>query len=502
MAADPTPAPSFDTAPRLQSTAAPDPASAYAPIAWSAVAALAIGGLFVALFLALRWTTFTKNEPLVAPWLFVLPVVGIIVAFIARRQIAASEGTRTGTQYANAGWWLCVVGGLVYAAYLGTLEYTIRADAGSQLRKWTEELPKIVPDAPDQPELFNAFYRTLPPQQRTGFDPETYAGEPNGAQAKAAREGMRSRYAPELLKFRQSQVVRQAARYGDECRFDLEGVRKWEYLDQGKKIDCSLTATMRTPEGDFPLVVPMEAAVSRGNREWRVSLLDGAAGGYPQRTHYGFLVARWVPESAHIAAGEFLAMRQWLALQPRLGEPAFVAGMGPMAALAANLPPSPITGFAANPVVTLSGGGTPPEEKVREFRDLWDSPTGRDRFLASNLLGEGLLEDPSVPVFEFSGDRLMVKAPVQYQPRDAQQRGAGVRMRLVMECTDATTLAELKAARGTAATDPRTPDLPKDSPILKLANIPLDKWKLLRFESDFQVVRPPTAGGPPSGMGG
>jgi len=501
MAADPTPTPSFDTAPRLQSTAAPDPASAYAPIAWSAVAALAIGGFFVALFLYLRWSTFSRNEPLVAPWLFVLPVAGIVVAFIARRQIAASEGTRIGTVYANAGWWLCVVGGLVYAAYLGTLDYTIRADAGAQLRKWTEELPKVVPDALDQPELFDAFYRTLPPGERGAFDPAGYAAEPDGPQARAARDGMRSRYAPVLVKFRQSQVVRQAARYGDECRFDLEGVRKWEYLDQGKKIDCSLTATMRTPEGDFPLVVPMEAAVSRGNREWQVTLLDGTAGGYPQRTPYGFLMARWVPESAHLAARDFLAVRQWLAQRSRLGQPDVVAGVGPMVAVATAGPPLPNEGFATNPVVTLPGGGTPPDEKVREFRALWDSPAGRDRFRMLEILGEGQGEDPAVPVIDFTGDRLLVKTPVQYQPREAEQRGAGVRMRLVMECTDVALLAELKAARATAATDPRTPDLPKDSPLLKLASIPLDKWKLLRFETDFQVVRPPQAG-PPGGPGG
>src|SRR6478609_9674005 len=88
-----------------------DPAaqSGYAPISWTAVASLAIAVLFVLVLLMTGYMAWKDKQPLLQSWLLVFPALAVLLAFIARRQIAASEGTRTGQIYATAGWWAAVV---------------------------------------------------------------------------------------------------------------------------------------------------------------------------------------------------------------------------------------------------------------------------------------------------------------------------------------------------------------------------------------------------------
>lgn len=486
----PTPSTSFDTAPRLQPMAAPDPASSYAPIAWSAVAALVIAIVFVVVLLGFGIFAFLLREPLIIPWVFALAVGGIAVAFVARRQIAASEGTRIGVPYAAAGWWLCVVGGLVYAAYLGTLEYTVRADAAREFRDWAGLLPAVDPEATDQPELFAAFYRTLPPQERVSINPE--AKEASDATRRAAREELRKRYAPLLLKFRQHPAVQQAVRYKDDCRIEVDGLRKWTY--QGGKIDCELAVTIRSPEGDIPLIVPMEV-VAKATRDWQVKVIDPKVGGAPRVTPYGALISYWTVQSAQQATAALLAGRQqsilWAEVRRNLGQPEFAAGIGPLPLLLPERPaPLPFEAFAANPPVTLPGGtGTPPARELAEFRKDWAEQPQRFAVEPGKILGENLADDPTMPSIVTAADRLVVRMPVQYRPRSTDIAGAGVRMKLVLECTDPAVLGELAAARATAATD-RREVLTRETAAYRKALLAPEKWTLLRFESDLQLVRP------------
>src|SRR4051794_20298782 len=106
--ADPTPTPA------LPSTADPTP---YVSVSWMAVAAATAAGVFVVIMLALALSAFASKMPLLIDELLALPVIGIVLSFAARRMIRNSEGTRTGENLANAAWWVCLVGGLGYAAY-------------------------------------------------------------------------------------------------------------------------------------------------------------------------------------------------------------------------------------------------------------------------------------------------------------------------------------------------------------------------------------------------
>ena len=80
-----------------------DPAAqpGYAPISWTAVASLAVAILFVLVLLVTGYMAWRDKQPLLQTWLLVFPAVAVLLAFVARRQIAASEGTRTGQVYAT-----------------------------------------------------------------------------------------------------------------------------------------------------------------------------------------------------------------------------------------------------------------------------------------------------------------------------------------------------------------------------------------------------------------
>src|SRR5690348_16118686 len=123
------------SAPALPSTADPIP---YVPVSWMAVAAFAVASLFVAILLAFGIAAFLAKKPLVQAELLALPAVGVVLCFAARRVIRNSEGTRTGENLANTAWWICVIAGLGYAAYLLAIDFAIRRDAKAELERWVE----------------------------------------------------------------------------------------------------------------------------------------------------------------------------------------------------------------------------------------------------------------------------------------------------------------------------------------------------------------------------
>src|SRR5262245_39841596 len=117
--ADATPAPA------LASTADTVP---YVPVSWMAVAAITVAGLFVIVLVLLAFSALLANNPRVQPELLALRALGIVLGFAARRVIRNSEGTRTGENLANMAWWISLVAGLGYAAYLLAIDYSVRRD--------------------------------------------------------------------------------------------------------------------------------------------------------------------------------------------------------------------------------------------------------------------------------------------------------------------------------------------------------------------------------------
>ena len=208
--AEPTPAPA------LSSTADTIP---YVPVSWMAVAAIAVASLFVGILLALGLSAFLAKKPLIQPELLAFPAIGVVLSFAARRVIRNAEGTRTGENLANNAWWICVIAGLGYAAYLLAIDFAIRRDARSELERWIEHIK-----TGDEVSFNTAFLRTREPGQRSTIRPDDTAQ-------------IKGRFRDEYVAFEQCDLVRIAQRNKGASDFTAGVVKEWTTRAGG--VDCA-----------------------------------------------------------------------------------------------------------------------------------------------------------------------------------------------------------------------------------------------------------------------
>ena len=252
-------------------------ADGYAPISWTAVASLAVAAGFVVFTALLAAVSFAKQQSLIEPRLLVLPAVAVVLAFVARRQVLASEGTREGLRYANAGWYVAVIGGLTYGTYLLAIEFAVRNDAESQFLKFASNLKQLNPADPLDPGIYAAVYEQIQPGARA-----TVKGPADAA-------GIDSGYRDLVLGFRSTDLARVCARNPGQVSFKTTGLVDWD--QKPRQINCVIKAQMSTPEGDFDLVVPMRADIEDNRqRRWMVTpTKEGYVKGR-RLTPYGWLV--------------------------------------------------------------------------------------------------------------------------------------------------------------------------------------------------------------------
>lgn len=484
--AEPTPAPV------LPSTADPVP---YVPVSWMAVAAITVAGLFVVVLLALGVSAFLAKKPIVQPELLALPAVGIVLSFAARRVIRNAEGTRTGERLANNAWWICLVAGLGYAAYLLAIDFAIRRDARRELEQWLEKIK-----AGDDASLLAAFHRTRDPAIRPKIRPDD-------------RAQLEGRFGLDLIAFEQSDLVRLAQRNAGACEVTIGSVREWAY--RGGGIECSYGAELKCPEGKFPLAVGLRGSEPTGEsagRQWGVVFTGGA--GYIVRerqtlTPYGWLLTA-LEQSGGQYGNQFLtsvqsgpasvpyAYQAMMATTPRAPEyywsqaastaPARGAVVG---AVGHALP------FTADFVAysfpdqffKAPGGGEPSAERRAMFKTVWE---------AAGILPAGgrLRNTPDTrPLVVVAGDTVEVKVPCEL-PFPGQDTSVAARGRLVVASAEPALAAELRRLRDEANPDRSSAEPPQD---LRTREF---RWRVVRVESDMARFQMPRSGeegpgGPP-----
>ena len=500
-----------DTTPRLNNSASPS-LSEYAPISWMAATALFVAGAFAAVLLALVLIAFTANKPLIEIWLFVFPVLGLVLAFAARRHILNSEGTRTGLRFANWAWWICIVAGLCYAAYIGATEYTIHTDTEKQFVAWADNLKKIEAGKPNDPALASAFYQTLPPPQRAFSATNTTA--------------MQDRFGPDFTTFRQNKLLMMILRNQGQSELVPQGLKQWE--QSPGKIVCSLAATLKTPEGEFPMIIPMEATVEKGKREWQIKGFDGYVQDSPgtKRTPYGWLV-EWLDYTGKMTVDQFLKtaaaptlangtviflpdaiLAQPLAYEmfhtgsvPKTVDSRIVVTAVDRMMLTGGLglfwPTSPayIKGMQGEFFVQtpLPDGKMNPDANAKEdFQYCWTNiafekitPAGRT---FQNTTDKNAM-------IRFFPDRVEIHIPIELKTQKADPKNSGALGRMVLTLDDKSVLAELNEARELGLKGTRSENLPPE-----LQKKP-SAWKVARIESNLRVLRmsPIQTAGAPGG---
>jgi len=438
-----------DTTPRLQ-TAPNDNTSQYAPLSWYAMAAFIVAILFAVLLVALGLSALTENKPFNESWLFLFPVLGLVLAFAGRRQIRNSEGTRTGEKYAGWAWWICVVGSLGYGANLLAIGYTIRSDAEKTFAAWTKNMLEANPADANDPSTAAAFY------------PLTEAGQRENIKASDAQK-MRAIYGPKFAQFRQNKVLAILSRNKGQCEFVSEGLQNWEQTPG--KIECTLAGTLKTPEADYPLIVPMLAKTGPKGREWQIRIPDGfipEGQGKPiLRTPFG-----WWMES--------------------LSASAMVAAAGEIAKASASDAPMPPDNF----FLVLPPEGNGPPRTLDDLKFCWQNANAGRLQMPGTVLSFAPDKNPFIAIFD---DHIGVRVPIELRPRDSADRNQGCRGKLVFRLDDPALEQEIRKAQTEGAQAPRTATPPKDIAERKI------QWKPVRLESSLKLETPPEKGASPEG---
>ena len=475
----------------------------YAPISLAAVAAAALAFLFVGLLILIGAIAALTGKNLQEPWLLVFPILTVVLAFIARRQIRASEGARTGEYWANIGWTVAVIGGAVFVAYLFAIQYAVRREATAAFTSFTEPLAKSDPNNPLDADLAAAAFATLPPGQ------QSIVGKPTNAAA------MQSTYQETVLRLRSSDLGRLVARNPGAVTVTAGTLVKWER--KTSSIDSVMAGTVETPEGITTIAVPLIGLAPEGEvRRWYVAApANGTyfAPGGRQLTRYGWAV-ELLGQTGKLAAQEFLALLQRPGMIEVVYEGfvkpggdakqaaermnTFATGAVPRGSVAGTLAmisPSPAGMDAALDTLLTDATGNPRAgTDLERFRVLLATP---GRIVPA---GARFKENPDVlPLVSVTANSVEVAVPIEIVLATGGEQPPVARGRAILRLPEPqgpTLAAEITATKVKGAEATRVPPA---NLVEQLRNV---KWRLVRLESDLTPILMPQSQsrGPPGGM--
>lgn len=494
------------TTPRLSGDVSAQPG--YAPIAWAAVASLVLAVGFVVLLAALAVGSYRNGLPLTDSWIPFVPALVVMLAFVARRQIRASEGTRTGERLANAAWWVGVVSGVGFVAYLLGVNYTVERDARQVFNGWADKLKDVDAFNPKDPNLYEACYLTLPPGSRSGSPKDV------------AR--MDQAFGDAVAGFRQVDVVRLCQRNRGGLAFTPQGLKDWSV--KANEIGCTLSATLSCSEGDYGMLLPMRAVVDdKGARRWQIQP-PGPEGFVKTRTltRVGWETAALESDGQSFARELVLRMSQpgqapaiYLGYVHPGYDPNRAANVLNQFATAAD-PLAALTGAVSSPQVRGELGPRdrqplPPGWYDTLTRSVFVKPDGSPHAAADldrmwrlwNTPGQiapggsYLKSNPDTnAVLAIANDVVELRMPVEMQAGSTGPAPAAYKGRFVFRLPPDATAALLARRAAAAQSADKTTQPPAD---LALTRHP---WRLVRFESDLKVVQGEAPQRGPGGMGG
>lgn len=486
--ADPTTSPAAPTQadpalpPALAPTADTTP---YVPVSWTAVAAALVVVLFLLILLGGGYDALQKKRPLLQEWILILPLAAVVLCFAARRVVVNSEGTRTGTLYGvdliTSSWWISLVVGLGYIAYLFAIDFAIRREATGEVDRWMAGILKG--------ETGRAFYRTLEPGRRSGIRPDDEAR-------------LQAEFRDPYTTFRQSDLLRLIERNPGPgaCKFQLGGLREWVYKPAG--IECKVSGVLDCPEGRFPVQFSLKATEAGADaaapgRQWHIA---STPNGFVQSegvtlTPYGWRI--WeMDRQAFLFGDQYVKLnglhpivRLYAFLEfTRTRDDPFFAAMsagGTAARLAAvgvpaGLPwyPGPeYFDYAAERLFRLPGGGKPSLDKLRQLDYAWKTD-GQGLLPPGRRLRENPDKQTRVTVTDTAVE---VRLPIEIPLPAAAGETNIYRGRVVVSCTDPELLSELKRLRESANPDQGSNKFP-DPRLRQLV------WKVAAVETDFVTI--------------
>jgi hypothetical protein len=489
----------------------------YAPLSWMGMAAFFVAMLFAVLLFTMGGLAYIDGRTLLSPILIVLPVLGLILTFIARQSINNAEGAVTGKIFVSIAWWVCLVGGLCYGAYWLAVDWSVRTTAERQMTEWLTKYITADPSNPNDPSIKEAFLKTLPPANAEG----EFARNPALFNAQ---------FALPLQGLRNNNLLLMAHRNPGQVTIQATGLRTWNQVDD--ETTAETMGLFKCPEGEFPIALPVKSKVNNKKREWQVelprTLIPEEKSFRPigNRTKYGWLILN-ADLFATRRAEEFLETLTGYANKQPLERPGMQyappPALGQSVARRTMVDTASADLFSARVALSTLGrlqamgglgvffgdpslpspdfigraDGKPLSEQDRQtLTEFWLKPV-RNRLSPAGQI------NPVMPIrnnfIEITDKELVVKVPIEAapvaQPFVSRPKSFTVAW-IVLVCDDPEVMAELNAAR--QAGGPLTVTPPEGN----RRNFP---YRVRRIESDLIPIDPPmdpTAGQPPQGMGG
>lgn len=471
----------------------------YQPISGVAVAAIVVSGIYVlTVSIVAGFALYTHKPSLTMSWLF-LAGLGLVLSIAARIHIRRSEGTRTGLKLANVAWWLSVLGGTTYGAYLYASNLALDKQSEKTALEWFDLLKKQKFD--------QGYLQILDPTRRQGVN----------ADNKAELEAQFG--AGSLPKYRNSELVRFFQRGVDEVDVVSLGVRSREQIKEGYQVDCSFL--LKSAEGTFEanmVLIGVEGENIVG-REWFIPNPEIAL--TPKTiTTYGRLYMelngdalkfsqKWVeslmnrtpdlayidtlPQSERPPLLDFVNSKRALASQ--LAGGGLVSSRLPAGMIAPKIDPTNKEAAAADlqarNFFLIEGVALPTEEKKKKFLDAWKQGfllnAGTTRLQNTDTISR-LTIAPQEIQFSYPVEIGLPTSPVTF-----------AKARVVVVSTVPELLKELGELRAKGRANPEVADKTEKE---LLPSRPAREWRVIRLESNLEPLAAPPQKGGPGGPGG
>ncbi len=479
--------------PKLPSTS---DSTGYAPYSVTAMMAAGLAGLFAVLLVILGLIAFWNTQHFVQPLMLAMPMIALVLSFAGRRQIKSSEGTRIGYPLCNFAWWVAMIGGMGYAAYLLGIGFAVRTDAAAAVRIWSDHVEKAELYDPNSAEFYEAFRGVAPTGRQSSISYKT----------PLAIIDTQKTWKEDLVIFRQIDVMRIAHRNKGAFEIVPGGLSQWVREPSGS-LNCTMNAVMKCPEGHFELTLQMVQALnSQQELVWQIVLQPQGFVKSAKLTNYGFLIRDMETAAATYVYQDMLPVFG-VGGQNAIMLPTFA---GPMQK---SSHASSLFQKSFSRIVAIGGPGfVHPEPKdfpeqitAQYFTPVDRSDASRERVQReyASVWRGGRLTPPgtiiaenrdTAPVLTLTDKMATIKVPIELQVPNGESSQTGARGAVVLVCDDTKFLQNLKETRATSLSETPVEMQERKSEFLTIP------WKLSKFETDMKPVEKKQApGGGPGG---
>jgi hypothetical protein len=501
--------------PRLAATNEPNTYAAYSLMS---IIAVGVAGFFLVLLVVFGGLAILTKQQFIEPLLLVPAIAAFVLSYAARREIENSEGTKTGINLCDYAWWIAVVGGLVYTAYLIGRNYAVRDDVAAALKQWLQSAGKADIVDTRNADFHRAFQQTMPPGRQYDF----LATTPKAIEdkQKAFREDFQNQSG--WVRLRQSDLFRTLYRNKNfQPKLEFAGLQNWQQDSSG--IRATVMGSVTTPEGEHLIKMDMIQQIADTRPVWQAMV--------PAQANF-IQSARLTKYGQMVRDLEFVGtMIVWRSMLPILSQPSVpplwkFEGQFPSVWQQVTQPSKKqeqdSTTLILAPATTraaVAGAGswvtpfTPELDaalKTKHFTPILYADSGkeaelRDQFLAIIKAGRitapgGILKEPADQgaIMSITDTLIELRVPVEMQLPRTESSMSAARGWAVLAIDDAAFLKSLNDARQAAATETldAIPTTVEDD------KRPIPPWKLVRFESDLKVIQPQQQQRPQMAPGG